>query len=504
MKINVHAPIPPYRPPYQLKGIVPLSLQEAAQITGGTIGFEQGHPVIDKLSGKPATKGPTESSRQQHYFKRYTEKDEWSDSVQAVLEVPPAKLSQYLILLGLAFSGVFVAWACLGSMQEVSRAQGELIPQGKTYKIEPVIEGQIDSILVKEGDRIRKNQTLLSLDSDLLETEVTRLEQALISAEKELSQRQLLITKTQQEGQANSQIAAANIEVQKASLQQAQELIDTSQSLRQSLESEMAARQERLNRISGLEDQGAISKEYLFDIEQGVREQAQSIMQNQGQQAQALAKMQEAEAEVAQKQAEEQQIAISAQQDLQRLTIEEQQLESTIADLNTQLSQAKTKLSQSYVKASTSGTLSNLTIDNIGEFVQPGQVLAEVVPENAPLILSTIVPHSEAGLLKAGMAAQIKMQAFPYQDYGILTGKVISISPAAKAPSQITSQTTSSVSSGYKVNISLDQDFVIHERQKVYLQVGQTADADIIVRRRRIIQVLLDPIRQLTESEFNL
>ncbi|NJM98470.1 MAG: HlyD family efflux transporter periplasmic adaptor subunit [Phormidesmis sp. RL_2_1] len=482
-------PIPPFQP----CGMVPLSLREAAYITGGSITYPSG------ASAGVSSADTTDSGsafRQPLRLQGSREKGGWSESVQAVLEQPPAALTRYLIGLGMIFSGVFLTWACVGHIQEVSHAQGRIIPQGETYKLQPVIEGKVDSILVKEGDTVYKNQVLLSLDAALLEADISRLEQAVLAAQKELAQVRSLIIQTQQESVASGQIATANTAATMANLQQSQSAVGVSEALLISLADEMNAHQERLARIRAIETQGAVSKEYLFGIEQNLRERQQAITQNQGELARFRAQTRQAEAELAQKQAEEQQIHILAQQSLQKLAMEEQQLQATIADLSTQLEQAKTKLSQSYVKASTDGIVSNLAIHNVGEVVQPGQVVAEVVPEDTPLILSAVVPPQEAGLLKVGMETQIKLDAFPYQNYGTLLGTVAFISPDAKA--------VTDTSEGYQVDVALAQDFVVHEQQQVRLQIGQTATAEVVVRRRRIIEILLDPIRQMRESELSI
>ena len=477
---------PPPISPFESAGIVPLSLREAAQIGGGTIANSPSWSSIEVAPPPP------------HFPLRQSqpEKGDWSESIQAVLEQPPSRLTGYLVGLGLLFSGIFATWACIGQTQEVSHAQGKLIPKGKIYKIQPVVQGKIDSILVQEGELVQKGQVLLALDADLSEADVDRLVQSLAAAEKALAQARSLATKTQQESAAHGRIAAANTEAAKATLEQSQSAVEANQALLAALNSEMNVHQERLDRISALETQGAISKEYVFGIEQGIRERQQTITQDQGQLAQSVAQARKAKAELAQKQAEAQQIGIDAQLSLQKLDTETQQLEATIADLRTQLAQAKTKLSQSYVRASTEGIVSALDVGNIGEVVQPGQVIAEIAPKSTPLILSAFVPNREAGLLKVGMEAQVKMDAFPYQTYGVMAGEVRSISPDAHL--------NNGAETGYQVDVDLDKSFVMHEHQRVNLQMGQTASAEIVVRHRRIIEALLDPIRRISGNKLSL
>ena len=206
----------------------------------------------------------------------------WSESIQSVLEQPPAAFPRYLILLGLAFTGFFGLWAWTGTMQEVSQAQGELLPLGDTYKIQSATVGALDKIWVKEGDRIRQGQLLFELDATTAQSEVTRLEQTLAATQQTLDQTLALMSDMQAESVSQAQIAAASIQAQIATQAQSQANMQTSQALLEGLGSEMAAQQERLTRISSLESQGAISKEYLFGIEQGVRDQQKAIVQTQG------------------------------------------------------------------------------------------------------------------------------------------------------------------------------------------------------------------------------
>ncbi len=422
--------------------------------------------------------------------------DGWSESIQSVLEQPPASFSLYLILLGLAFIGFFGVWASVGRMQEVSQASGELVPQGETYKIQPTIAGEVDQILVEEGDYVRKGDLLLQLDSALLESEVVRLTQTLSAAQTELDQGRSLIEKTRSESIAQQQIAEANIQAQIATWEQSQASTQTSQALLRSLDSETAAHEERLDRLSTLETAGAISKEYLFEVEQGVRDQQKATRQTQGELAEGLAQTRQMEAELAQKRAQAQQTALSAEQSLQQMRMEAEALQATIADTQALIEEANVRLAQTQVRSPSNGTVSALEIDHIGEFVQPGAMLAEIVPAATPLVVSATVPPSEAGLIKTGMDTKIKLDAFPYQNYGVLTGTIIAISPDAKG----TPETTR----GYQVDVALDKDYVMHQGKPVKLQLGQTARIEIVIRQRRIIDLILDPIRRLSADDLSL
>jgi hemolysin D len=142
------------------------------------------------------------------------------------------------------------------------------------------------------------------------------------------------------------------------------------------------------------------------------------------------------------------------------------------------------------------GILSSLKVANEGEVLQPGDTLAEIAPASAPLVLSAMLPSQEAGLVETGMPVNIKFDAFPYQDYGIVEGTVLSISPDAEV-----SEATGAI---YHVEVALSETAMEHEGKAVPLRAGQTATAEIIVSKRRIISLVLDPIRKLQNSNISL
>ena len=94
------------------------------------------------------------------------------------------------------------------------------------------------------------------------------------------------------------------------------------------------------------------------------------------------------------------------------------------------------------------------------------------------------------------MPVNLKFDAYPYQDYGTIAGTVISISPDA--------QTDEKFGSVYHLEIALSRNYVLESGKKIQLKAGQTAQADIIIRRRRIAEILLSPLRELQSNGVNL
>ena len=420
----------------------------------------------------------------------------WSTSLQTVLDQPPSSLPRTLLFSGLAFCFVLSTWAWLGQVHKVSHAQGRLVPKGEVYKIQPVIQSEIAKIEVKEGQTVKAGQIVATLDDRLAGADVERLMQSLAGDRLQLAQTEGLMDRTRLEAEVRQAIAAAEVQSQVAALAQTQVKVSTSQKILPLLQSSSADYQARLERLKPLVSAGALPEDRLFEIQQTIHQRQQEITQNQGELEQALTEGDQIRAGLAEKQAEGKKSALEAQQQFQQLQIEASQLRAKIAGTQAELRAAQTRLKQTFLYAPIAGTVTALKVHNSGEVTQPGQTIAEIAPASAPLVLSALLPSREAGLVRKGMTVQIKLDAFPYQDYGIISGKVNSISPDAENNEQM--------GAVYQVEIALDRHSVMHDHQAVPFKAGQTATAEIIVQQQRIIEVLLEPIRQLQKGGISL
>ena len=111
-------------------------------------------------------------------------------------------------------------------------------------------------------------------------------------------------------------------------------------------------------------------------------------------------------------------------------------LQTQIGTLNNEIVQTKQQiaefdrqLEQKIVRAPVNGTVLQLPFKQPKSFVQTGQLVAQIAPSNASTILKVQMPSQNAGFLKSGMAVKVKFDAYPFQDYGVVTGKVLWQSP---------------------------------------------------------------------------
>jgi multidrug resistance efflux pump len=144
------------------------------------------------------------------------------------------------------------------------------------------------------------------------------------------------------------------------------------------------------------------------------------------------------------------------------------------------------------VRSPYEGMVISMDQRTVGSFVQQGQVLCQLAPKGSKPRARMIL--SEAGLPKLAVAQRIRyfFEAFPYQRYGTVTGKLDWISPSA---------VTTADGSHFVALGSLDRDEISSRSgQALPLRVGMRGDARIIIGGRTLIEYAFEPIRQLRES----
>jgi hemolysin D len=476
-----------------LRGIAltPLLDPEAKSIRGGVAapgGVAPGGVAPENFTPTPTPPDPSPAPA------RPPSDLHWSPTLQNVLDQPSSRLPWRLAVAGTLFFCVFGAWAWFGQIQEVSTAPGKLIPKGEIYKVQPTAQAEVARVLVREGEKVKAGQMLAELDHRLATTEIEGLKESIQADRLQLQQTKGLISQTQLEIQTRQAISAAQTQSQVAAIGEVQADANTYHQLLTDLQAEMTAYQGRLDRLQPLVDEGAIAQDHLFDVEQTLRQRQQSVTQNQGDLQKTVASSAQLQAKLAQTKAEGQQGQLEAQQKLQQLNIQFSQLQSKIAATENSLKAAKTKLEYTFVYAPVSGVVTDLKVHNIGEVTRPGETFAEIMPNGASLVLSAFLPNREAGFVKEGMPVKMKFNAFPYQRYGTVSGKVLFIAPDATIDEQL--------GSGYRIEVALNQSNI--GGQKTSLKAGQTATAEVITRQRRIVDILFEPLKQMQKGGISL
>ena len=159
-----------------------------------------------------------------------------------------------------------------------------------------------------------------------------------------------------------------------------------------------------------------------------------------------------------------------------------------IARLQTEISATERMLRHTTITSPAEGIITALKVRGPGEVLQPGQTVAMISPTDVPLVIETLLADKDIAFVQKGLPAKLKFEAFPFQDYGVVEGTVIDISPDATSKDGV---------NYYKVTIAPSETGSSTGEKDLMLRPGLSVSAEIITERRTVLSLLLEPARKL-------
>jgi membrane fusion protein len=146
-----------------------------------------------------------------------------------------------------------------------------------------------------------------------------------------------------------------------------------------------------------------------------------------------------------------------------------------------------------YIVAPSAGSVAALPIAR-GQPVLIGGTLAVIIPDGGKIEAELLTPSRAIGFIEPGQEVQLQLQAFPYQRFGLVHGRVKSISSTVMGPSEISIPGLAIQEPVFRVRVALVHEF-IDAYGKIYpLQPGMLLSAEIVFDRRTLLQWLFDPL----------
>lgn len=142
---------------------------------------------------------------------------------------------------------------------------------------------------------------------------------------------------------------------------------------------------------------------------------------------------------------------------------------------------------ENLIQAEKPGVISELYFRNTGEFVRASDLLCTILPSDSPYHMEITVANKDIGFIENGTEIKYKFDAFPYTDYGTLSGKVMLISPSA-----VEDKTQEFV---YRIQGSLDQAHFEIKGKQYPIKAGMTATAELVTEKRSIFSMVFKKMR---------
>jgi hypothetical protein len=186
--------------------------------------------------------------------------------------------------------------------------------------------------------------------------------------------------------------------------------------------------------------------------------------------------------------------------EIQRLSLEETEtLEKVFSELmsatNTLANMIRLWKEKYLQTAPLDGELEYLSFWRENSFVNSGQELFSIIPDENDIVGEVMIPSVGAGKVEIGQTANVKINKFPYDEYGLLKGRVESIS---RVSNRI--ETREGAAEAYQVIISFPDGFVTNFGTPLFLDFESKGTVEIITKPKRLIERLFDNLQAKTEK----
>lgn len=431
-----------------------------------------------------------------------------------IMEKPPSPGLRWLMLGLCALFTFALLWSFIGTIDVIATASGKVIPSGNVKVIQPIEIGFVRAIHVRNGQHVTAGELLVELDPTLAGADEAAAESGLLTAEVIAARNSALLAHSQ--GRPATFVAppgtpAAIVQTQEDFVRAAISEYEGERSAlmeqrreQQAVLAGADAEIEKLNITLPLIDRqmqareelaakGYYSKLKLMEYQQLRLEHIQNIAVQQASAAKARAAIANIDAQLARLRGTFGKTAFAE--------LSQAQEKSGIA--REEVTKHARRRQFQALRAPVTGTVQQLTISTIGGVVQPAQTLMVIVPDDTQVLVEANVANKDIGFVREGQPVRVKLEAFPFTDYGIVPGVVESISrDAVELPGNASQATQSGKAPEqprgqglvYVARIRLEQRTIRVGQRDQLIGPGLAVQAEIRTGRRRIIQYLLSPI----------
>jgi HlyD family secretion protein len=451
-----------------------------------------GQRIGKMFGGVPAEPGTSEAALAQGFKPDATAIEE--------APIPVSAYSALYVVLAVLVAGI--TWSIVGTVDRIVIAQGKVVTTAPVIVMQPFTTSRIAKLHVKAGDRVKKGQTLVSFDPDFAQADQTSLEQKVRALTAE-------IDRINAELAGREFAAAANADNERKT--QAQLFAQRTAQF----EAEMVVRDSREHQVEAQIDSDDKSIEGLtrqLDLAKGVTDIRRQLQEKQlGSTIQLIA---------AQKEQEDIDLRLKntasdkeklAQQKAEIIAERKSFLDHWHGDLNQRLSDARKEEAAAVEELNKAKKLKDFTeltspVDAVvlelaerseGSVLREAETLITLVPDDAELNLEADILSRDVGFVTVGDPVRVKLEAYPFQQYGTLEAKLDVLSPDSLP-----------VKDGEKTNVVFRGEIHLKETagsaagHGIKLRPGLVATAEIKAGERSIASYILDPVIQTRDESL--
>lgn len=452
--------------------------------------------------------------------------------------------------LMLATTGTII-WANIAKIEEAVSATGKLEASGATKDVQAPVGGVVKDIHVKDGTLVKEGERLITFDNTTAKAQLESFQKVRTSLVQEnnfytsqlrganvdvtslqvpasmidlTKSRAALVAENQmyrthfdggstgklsidqRERIASSQIELdARVNASQSEIEQLKRQVEQTDIKIASTKDTLKMNQGILNNITGLAKQGAISQIQLLKQQEEVRN-AQSQLDQLSQEKARI------RAEIAGGQAKLQNtVAVSRKDWLDKIADNNKRIaeidsqltkaivenNKRIAETDSQISQTQMNLKYQEIKAPVAGKVFELKAHTPGFVASSTEPILKIVPTDK-LIAKVYITNKDIGFVKEGMTVDVRIDSFPFSEFGDIKGKLVSIGSDALPPDQIYPFYR------FPAKVELDSQQLNVQGRNIALQSGMGVNTNIKIRDRTVMSIFADMFSSSVESLKNV
>jgi HlyD family type I secretion membrane fusion protein len=426
---------------------------------------------------------------------------------------PPPKLnitfadSRHIIMWGMliifVFFGIGGAWISLAQISGAVISSGEVRVDTERKTVQHLEGGIIKEIHVRNGDKVKAGQTLITLDSSRVISQTEQIQLRLAAA-------RLADVRLQAERAMHKQVdwpeSDPGIDREKFEelLESAQKVFESRRralteqtsllekqidqlhqqdiSLEGRIEAEeriIAALKEELEAKQVLYERQYIDKTRILELERSIAEREGSMAQLHGSRAELRERIAELGLRISALKSEYRQKAIEEHNENQQRLYDLQQQLLPLLDASRRLN----------ITAPVSGEVIAMQVQSLGGVIKPGEPILDIVPEDSPLIVECNIQVKDITHVRKGQEADVQLLAFEQRTTPKIPGKVVYISA-----DRIMQKTPYGEQPTYIVHVELDKEEL--HANGLYISAGMPAAVFIKTEPRTVLNYLIEPLKE--------
>jgi adhesin transport system membrane fusion protein len=382
-------------------------------------------------------------------------------AAQVAESSPAVAWTLYLILAALA---AVLAWASVARVDEVTKAEARVVPEGREQVIASLEGGILSELHVHEGQEVEAGQDLATLDPTRFEAQQAggeskrlALEAAIARVTAESTGHELVFP---QDVLAVPEVARTEQDAYAARKRALDEAVGSN------------ARSIELMRRELKVSEDMSAKGLLSDVE-------------------VLRMRREINDLDLQSQDRVNRFRQDASTDLARLRADLAQLEQEQAG-------RQDVLRRTVIRSPVRGLVKNIRSNTVGGVIAPGAPMMEIVPLGARTLIEARVKPGEIGFLQVGQVAKVKLTAYDFTIYGGLDARIESISPDAIGDTE--RNLGGPDPTYYRVMLRVDRNLMHEKGRTLPVLPGMTGIAEMRIGERSVLNFLLRPMVKSKEA----